>query len=272
MSAELVQDKEQPYLPEDNTFYVKESRLAQQPEMDLWEFCETKANQNYLDYAFETGATLDKDYVAEPIHHLNLDSSQWLDWALKNKDSCQKKYYEQRPYHTGINKMAMDLPMNIGYNHRNTVEYNWGLYGNSAEEIKEMLGGREAFREMNIDYDTAMPRFLVYLPGNVLPWHFDTLNGWCRDNADLNPRVADGTDISKGAAGDNICDLGYVKRYLVMVNDWHWGHVLQMENSFFPRWKSGEVYDIPSNVYHLSANAGVEIKMTCSITGVKYFD
>jgi hypothetical protein len=88
----------------------------------------------------------------------------------------------------------------------------------------------------------------------------------------LNPRIADGDDIVKGVEGENICDLGYVKRYLVTVNDWHWGHVLQMENSFFPQWKSGEVYDIPSNVYHLSANAGVEIKMTCSITGVKYFD
>lgn len=272
MSVDLVNEKQQPWVPENVDYYVKESRLINQPEIDLWQFCETNANREYLDHSFSTGANLDKDYVAKPIHHLNLDSKEWLEWALKNKNTCQKKYYEARPYHVGSAIPLMEMPMQVGYNHRNTVEYNWGLYGNAAEEIKELLGGRSVFEEMGFDYDSALPRFLVYMPGNVLPWHFDTLNGWCRENAHLNPRITDDSDAPMYEPGTHICDIGFVKRYLVMVNDWHWGHMLQMENSFFPRWKSGEVYDIPANVYHLSANAGIELKMTCSITGAKKFE
>jgi hypothetical protein len=266
-------DGQEPYLPEDPEFYVQESRLAKMPELDLWEFCEKQSDKAYLDYSFETGANLDKDYIATPLTTLNINAQEWLDWALANKASCQKKYYECRPYHTGINKMAMDLPSTVGYNHRNTVEYNWGLYAETREQLKELLGGRPAFEQMGMDYDTALPRFMIYMPGNTLPWHFDTLNGWCREFEHLNPRMADGEDIKSGRAkeGQNICDIGYIKRYLVMVNDWHWGHMLQMDNSFFPRWKSGEVYDIPAGVYHLSANNGLTLKMTCNISGVSLF-
>ena len=33
--------------------------------------------------------------------------------------------------------------------------------------------------------------------------------------------------------------------------------MLQMANSYYPRWKSGDVYEIPQKVYHLSTNAGM---------------
>ena len=181
-----------------------------------------------------------------------------MDWALANKDICQKKYYECRPYHVGETRMSMDLPSTVGYNHRNTVEYNWGLYGDSNERLKELVGGKKAFEQMGIAYDSALCRLLVYTPGNILPWHYDTLNGWCRDFAHLNP------DMETGR-----CDEGEIVRWLLMVSDWHWGHVIQMANSFFPKWKSGEVYDIPRNVYHLSANVGITVKSTMNISGVK---
>ena len=57
-----------------------------------------------------------------------------------------------------------------------------------------------------------------------------------------------------------------------MISEWHWGHMLQMENSFFPRWKSGEVYEIPKNVYHLSANAGLKLKITLNVSELSYHD
>ena len=64
-------------------------------------------------------------------------------------------------------------------------------------------------------------------------------------------------------------NLGEIKRYLVMINDWHWGHVIQFQNSYFPKWKSGEVYDLPIPQPHCSANIGMRIKLTCSISGAK---
>ena len=64
-----------------------------------------------------------------------------------------------------------------------------------------------------------------------------------------------------------MCDPGPIKRYLVMITDWHWGHVLQFQNSYFPRWKKGEVYDLPIPQLHCSANMGMRLKLTCSISG-----
>jgi len=97
---------------------------------------------------------------------------------------------------------------------------------------------------------------LAYLPGQILPWHHDNLGNWCRNNKNLNP------DIDA-----KMCDLGPIKRYLVMITDWHWGHVLQFQNSYFPRWKKGEVYDLPIPQPHCSANMGMRLKLTCSISG-----
>ena len=107
-----------------------------------------------------------------------------------------------------------------------------------------------------IEYDTALIRLVAYLPGQILPWHHDNLGYWCRNNKDLNP------DIDA-----QMCDLGPIKRYLVMITDWRWGHVLQFQNSYFPRWKKGEVYDLPIPQPHCSANMGMRLKLTCSISG-----
>ena len=52
-----------------------------------------------------------------------------------------------------------------------------------------------------------------------------------------------------------------------MITDWHWGHMLQMANSFYPRWKSGDLYEIPMMTYHLSTNAGMSLKLTMSLSG-----
>ena len=93
-----------------------------------------------------------------------------------------------RPYHKANAIDLMNFPASVGYNHRNTTEYNWGLYGNSQEELKELLiGGKQAFDQMNTHYESAIVRLLVYMPGQNLPWHQDTLNGWCREMSHLNP-------------------------------------------------------------------------------------
>ena len=43
--------------------------------------------------------------------------------------------------------------------------------------------------------------------------------------------------------------------------------MLQMANSYYPRWKSGDVYEIPQKVYHLSTNAGMTLKLSLSLSG-----
>ena len=246
-------------IPADINVYIDESIMAKQPEIDLWEFMERRPDKEYEKWAKQIGSDLTTEYMARPLSKLDIDENDFFDFIKNNRHTCQKKYYEKRPYHNGYSELTENMPMKCGYNARNTTEYNWGLYGDSNERIKELLGSRHVWEEkIGIDYDTALIRLLAYLPGQILPWHHDNLGNWSRNNKHLNP------DIDK-----QICDLGEIKRYLVMINDWHWGHVIQFQNSYFPKWKSGEVYDLPIPQPHCSANIGMRIKLTCSISGAK---
>ena len=67
-------------------------------------------------------------------------------------------------------------------------------------------------------------------------------------NVHLNPDI-----------DNQMCDLGPIRRHMVMISDWHWGHVLQIENSYFPNWKSGELYNLPMPRPHCSTNMGMKL-------------
>lgn len=244
-------------IPADPKIYVETSLMAKQPEVTLWDFIENRPDKEYEKWAKDIGSDLTTEYEAKPLSCLDINEQDFIDFMMDNKETCQKKYYEKRPYHNGISELTMNLPMKCGYNARNTIEYNWGLYGDSNDKVKELLGTRQVWEDkIGIDYDTALIRLLAYLPGQILPWHHDNLGNWCRNNKNLNPDI-----------DSQMCDLGPIKRYLVMITDWHWGHVLQFQNSYFPRWKKGEVYDLPIPQPHCSANMGMRLKLTCSISG-----
>ncbi len=87
-------------------------------------------------------------------------------------------------------------------------------------------------------------------PGNVVPWHFDTYK-MLRDE--------------QGITRENI---DTVRRYLVFLEDWHWGHVMQIGNNVLANWKKGDVYTWPYGMYHLSCNAGIVDKWTMQLTGI----
>ena len=243
-------------LPSNPKELIANSKMVHSPEVTLEDFLNAKPDREYEQYALSTGANLKSEYKAKPLSRLKLDQKQFEIFMQENMEHCEKKYYE-KTYQAGVNELTMNLPMKCGYNHRNTCEYNWGEYGDTQQKLKTLLGGREAIEEqLGFDYETASVRLLAYLPGQVLPWHFDNMGNWFKKNQQLNPNIDEMT-----------CDLGDIKRYFVAVSDWHWGHMLQIANSYFPKWKSGEVYDIPKVVYHLSANVGIKLKITASITG-----
>ena len=245
-------------IPDDIDIYIKESVMAKHPEVTLWDFLEQRPDKEYEEWAIAIGSTTTETWDAKPISRLDLDENDFIEWMQNNKHTCQKKYYERRPYHAdGYNELTLNMPMKCGYNPRNTTEYNWGLYGDSNTQIKELLGTRKVWEDkIGIDYDTALIRLLAYLPGHTLPWHHDNLGNWARNNSHLKPDI-----------DTQMCDLGPIRRHLVMISDWHWGHVLQIENSYFPRWKSGEVYNLPIPRPHCSTNMGIRLKLTCSISG-----
>jgi len=86
-------------------------------------------------------------------------------------------------------------------------------------------------------------------PGNTNPWHFDTYQG----------------AVEKGNLTDK--ERKNVKRYLLFLENWDWGHFLQVGNSVLTHWKAGDMYTWDYGMYHLSTNGGVTPKWTCQVTG-----
>jgi len=86
-------------------------------------------------------------------------------------------------------------------------------------------------------------------PGQTNPWHFDTYEA----------------NFKKGNLLEE--DRKNIRRYLLFLEDWHWGHFVQIGNSVVSNWKAGEMYTWDYGMYHLSVNAGIVPKWTCQITG-----
>ena len=278
MKNDLV-DTDTPKIIHGGDYTVTEKyALANMPELDLWTFLDEDSDAHYIETIQETGGIYDKDERTAPIEAMcNVGDieADVLEYIKTHRDLCQHKCYEEKGYHSEDIRPYMRLPGEVGYNHRNTSEYNWGLRGDSNEHLKELAGGREGFEKMHLDYDTALTRLLVYLPGNNCPYHFDMMEGWAVLNKHLNPHIVRGPEFIQALkdgktrydmADRNVCDKGKVVRRLITVTPWQVGHVIAMENEYFPRYDSGDCFNQPAGIYHWSTNAGIKPKMTLLVT------
>ena len=118
------------------------------------------------------------------------------------------------------------------------VEHSYGgrTKQDESKEAKELFGNDNILK-LGLDPKHTHISLLVYTPGNGTPMHFDGLHD-----------------------GEH--------RFLTAASPWDWGHMLQMDNTFYPKWKSGDLYEIPMLIHHLSTNAGMSLKLSMSLTGV----
>ena len=86
-------------------------------------------------------------------------------------------------------------------------------------------------------------------PGNTNPWHYDTYEA----------------AIKRAGLTENNPDA--IRRYLIFLEDWHWGHFMQVGNNVLYQWKAGDTYTWRSGMYHLASNSGIKPKYTCQVTG-----
>ena len=59
-----------------------------------------------------------------------------------------------------------------------------------------------------------------------------------------------------------------VFRVLTFAQDWDWGHYFLMGNHVCHQYSAGDSYKVNPNVWHLSANNGVNPKVTVTYTGI----
>lgn len=86
------------------------------------------------------------------------------------------------------------------------------------------------------------------IPGQSLPWHYDTFTGFMRKH--------------------NLTDDRMICRYLIFLEDWEWGHFFVCGNSVIHQWERGDIIHIPYRMHHASCNVGMSPKLTLTITGI----
>jgi len=257
-------------------------KLSDLPELTLWDWIEQRPFEEYHQAIKDHGGWHDKmdEVPVELLGNFGDYESDIIDWMGRNRDLCNRKYYEERGFTAEEARPHMRYPSDIGFCERNVGEYCFGIKGDSDFQLKELIGGQKAFDQMQMQMDNSLVRLLVYMPGNGIPYHLDNYINWGETFAHLNPKIMRGPDVKAAFENDpnvdrfgfqeqSVCDEGKVVRRFCTVSEWSTGHFLMLENTFFPKWDAGDVYNVPMGIYHLSGNMGFKLKITMIVTGVE---
>ena len=113
-------------------------------------------------------------------------------------------------------------------------------FGEWYEPLKQMFPG--------LKQDKLGVSLFVQMPGHTIWSHVDTFSSFIRR--------------TKGTA-----DYSVLRRYMVFVKDWDWGHFFHYGNHCLNQWKAGDCWDLKPGIYHGSANAGMSPKLTIHWSG-----
>lgn len=154
---------------------------------------------------------------------------QTMNWSIINNNTYQDKASElQNEY------------IKYGYSENNTRSWKTTNFDPKITFPWEHLILRE------LPLDNAILAIHRQDPGQVLPWHLDRFFMLKR----LFPN-----------------NKKPIYRFLMFMEDWKIGHILEVEDTIIPNWKKGDVIVWHPGTLHLSANVGLEKKWTCNITG-----
>jgi len=157
---------------------------------------------------------------------------QSMNWSII-ENSVQHTYNDD-------SKKVQDEYKKYGYTKHNTKSWKTTNF-----EPKITLSWEKLILE-ELPLDNGIVALHRQDPGQVLPWHFDRFYMLKR----LYPN-----------------DKRPIYRFLMFMEDWKIGHILEVENTILPTWKKGDVIVWHPGTLHLSANVGLEKKWTCNITG-----
>lgn len=125
------------------------------------------------------------------------------------------------------------------------TEHNTKMWKTTNHDVKMTFDWEKNINDQ-LPLDHAIATVTRQDVGQVLPWHIDRF-----------------FFLKKQFPEDN----RPIWRFLLFLQDWKIGHVLQIKDSVLHHWKRGDVVVWQPNTEHLSANNGLEPKWTCNITG-----
>lgn len=133
---------------------------------------------------------------------------------------------------------------NLGFTHEN---YN-GLLVDSSKPGAVPSWAWDLARN-NFDYENISVSLFCMMPGDIIPEHQDTYKKYIEVY-----KVEDPTSIW---------------RTVVMLEDWHSGHYLEIDGIAQIDWRAGSAFSWNWNTPHLAANIGKTPRYTLQITGTK---
>ena len=144
------------------------------------------------------------------------------------------------------NKYQAELTqLTTEYTRYGYTEYNTKIWKTTNSDNKLTFDWeQDILKQLPLDH--AVATLTRQDPGQILPWHQDRFfflkNQYPEDSRPI-------------------------WRFLMFMEDWKMGHVLQVGDSFLHHWHQGDVYVWQPGMHHVSANIGLETKWTCNITG-----
>ena len=153
--------------------------------------------------------------------------------------TCSKSILEDDGYQDALSKITQE------YKQHGYTEYNTKIWKTTNVNPKMTFDWEQTIIDQ-LPLDYAIATVTRQDPGQVLPWHMDRFFMLSR----LYPN-----------------EKGTIWRFLLFLEDWKMGHVLQVKNSVLTHWKQGDVVVWHPGTMHVAANIGIEPKWTCNITG-----
>lgn len=185
------------------------------------------------------------------INYVQLDSVS-LDWGQIDQDLI--KYHDDNVFLDSIvnhdTEFSRSWSDNLTqltnqYQRYGYTEHNTKIWKstNRPDAIK-FAWADNLVRQLPVD--CAIVTLTRQDPGQILPWH--------KDRHFMLRRIYPD-------------DKRMAVRFLVFMENWKHGHVLQIHRDMLYNWNRGQVVVWHPDTYHIAANIGIETKWTCNITG-----
>lgn len=186
----------------------------------------------------------------------------WREYTVKkSKTNCVWDYknidvvWEELDQTNEINEFNLKDSISTNMKHQLAVLHkSWNIHSECVKhymsfepELKDGLESiLDSFRNKCYSYN-----LIKLTSGRQIVWHFDTYATFIKRNKVENK------------------DWDKIKRSLVMLTPWDFGHVIQVGNSVLSHWEAGDTYTWSSDDWHGVANFGKNDWIAAQVTFIE---